>query len=567
MSLAWVATKLYWNLTAAVPLTQLPTVWDHYFPQIRRSGLADRRTTRDDDRFDLLLLGGSVLEPAWGTIEAEIQQRLERLAPGRARIYNLAEAGFTSRDSRVQYEHLSLDRFDLVLIYEGINDVRMNCCPPEEFQDDYSHVSRYGGMLKRLEAGTLSLPAAAMDRWRTVAQSLPLGTADPRLLDYAADPQTPAPCEPIWKRSPERPGRRGDPLLVLTYAWHIPENYSSERFRDGALDYSHESAHACGVEMWGRAEHVKQTLSLQNAAIRELAQSDPGLRFVDQAELLPGNAENFVDPCHRQPPAAGVLSTTSGPKSKAPPHFARLEMNPAELRHIDTRHVWHPFTPMQAYAREETPLISDSQGFELIDVEAATISMAFRRCGATSTVIGFPRSTPRFVGNSTASPIPLFWDWETFRPSNWPIDWSRSPRPGSTTSSIPTTVRPPSKWRSRSPCNTIASASDHPERRGVYVSLAGAYHGDTIGSVSVGGIDLFHGLYGQLCFTPWRPRSRRVAHAAGYVARRLSGLLRPHVRRDAAGPPRSSRRVRDGAARSGGRGNPRASSRVSAAGA
>ena len=37
-------------------------------------------------------------------------------------------------------------------------------------------------------------------------------------------------------------------------------------------------------------------------------------------------------------------------------------------------------------------------------------------------------------------------------------------------------------------------------RRRRYVSLSGAYHGDTIGAVSVGGIELFHSVYGDLLF-------------------------------------------------------------------
>ena len=38
-----------------------------------------------------------------------------------------------------------------------------------------------------------------------------------------------------------------------------------------------------------------------------------------------------------------------------------------------------------------------------------------------------------------------------------------------------------------------------PARR-PFVKLREAYHGDTIGSVSVGGIDLFHAAYGPLLF-------------------------------------------------------------------
>jgi adenosylmethionine-8-amino-7-oxononanoate aminotransferase len=38
------------------------------------------------------------------------------------------------------------------------------------------------------------------------------------------------------------------------------------------------------------------------------------------------------------------------------------------------------------------------------------------------------------------------------------------------------------------------------EKRKVFISLSEAYHGDTIGAVSVGGIDLFHGTYRDLLF-------------------------------------------------------------------
>ena len=41
-------------------------------------------------------------------------------------------------------------------------------------------------------------------------------------------------------------------------------------------------------------------------------------------------------------------------------------------------------------------------------------------------------------------------------------------------------------------------------RRTRFVSLDGAYHGDTLGSVSIGGIELFHSAYRPLLFEPLR---------------------------------------------------------------
>jgi adenosylmethionine-8-amino-7-oxononanoate aminotransferase len=40
-----------------------------------------------------------------------------------------------------------------------------------------------------------------------------------------------------------------------------------------------------------------------------------------------------------------------------------------------------------------------------------------------------------------------------------------------------------------------------------FVCLENAYHGDTVGAVSVGGIDLFHSLYRPLLFDTWRVRA------------------------------------------------------------
>jgi adenosylmethionine-8-amino-7-oxononanoate aminotransferase len=44
----------------------------------------------------------------------------------------------------------------------------------------------------------------------------------------------------------------------------------------------------------------------------------------------------------------------------------------------------------------------------------------------------------------------------------------------------------------------------HPEARDLFVGLSAAYHGDTVGTVSLGNIDAFHRSYGQLLFPTLR---------------------------------------------------------------
>jgi adenosylmethionine---8-amino-7-oxononanoate aminotransferase len=64
-----------------------------------------------------------------------------------------------------------------------------------------------------------------------------------------------------------------------------------------------------------------------------------------------------------------------------------------------------------------------------------------------------------------------------------------------------------------------------PERDG-FICLRDAYHGDTIGSVSVGGIDLFHACFGPLLFDAWQSEPGDTEH--------MGRLLREHRGRLAA---------------------------------
>ncbi|MDQ6803822.1 MAG: aminotransferase class III-fold pyridoxal phosphate-dependent enzyme, partial [Actinomycetota bacterium] len=61
------------------------------------------------------------------------------------------------------------------------------------------------------------------------------------------------------------------------------------------------------------------------------------------------------------------------------------------------------------------------------------------------------------------------------------------------------------------------------ERTG-FISLENAYHGDTVGAVSVGGVERFHSLYRPLLFDTWQARAGDAEHLAA-----LLGEHGPHV--------------------------------------
>jgi hypothetical protein len=59
------------------------------------------------------------------------------------RVHLAAAGAQTSRDSYLKYRWLSSKRFDLVVLYDGINEACANNCPPNVFRADYSHYAWY----------------------------------------------------------------------------------------------------------------------------------------------------------------------------------------------------------------------------------------------------------------------------------------------------------------------------------------------------------------------------------------------------------------------------------------
>src|SRR5205823_2951452 len=89
-------------------------------------------------------------------------------------------------------------------------------------------------------------------------------------------------------------------------------------------------------------------------------------------------------------------------------------------------------------------------------------------------------------------------------------------------------------------------------KRTRFVSLDGAYHGDTLGSVSVGGIDLFHSAYRPLLFETLRANAGSAADLERVLAEHgdeVAAVVVEPLVQGAAGmliqPPGYLRRVRE----------------------
>jgi len=170
------------------------------------------------------------------------------------------------------------------------------------------------------------------------------------------------------------------------------------------------------------------------------------------------------------------------------------------LRHLDTSHVWHPFTPMLEQAREETPVIAAADGFDLIDTEGRRYldGVSSLWCNvhghrvpeidaAVREQLGEVAHTT-LLGLSNVPSIRLATELVRRVPAGLKhVFYSDN---GSTAVEAALKIA----------YQFYQQRKGAGERRELFVSLSGAYHGDTVGSVSVGGIDLFHGTYAGLLF-------------------------------------------------------------------
>jgi adenosylmethionine---8-amino-7-oxononanoate aminotransferase len=168
-----------------------------------------------------------------------------------------------------------------------------------------------------------------------------------------------------------------------------------------------------------------------------------------------------------------------------------------DLAAADRAHLWHPFTQQRGWAGEEPLIVESAEGTDLIDIHGRRyidgvsslwcnvhghrhprIDAAVREqldSVAHSTMLGITHRP----GIELAARLV-----ELAPPGLTRVFYSDS---GSTAAEIALKMAF-QYWRQRG------------EERPRFVALRMAYHGDTIGSVSVGGIDLFHSLYRPLLF-------------------------------------------------------------------
>ena len=273
-----------------------------YYPGLRK--LATLEIGPGDGYFDILMLGASVLHKDWGNIEGRLFAGFSEEPGRRVRVHNLARHAQTSRDSYYKYLNLADKRFDLVILYHGINDVRANNAPPQVFREDYSHYHWYGE-INRIHAhgeiDVLTLPFVLAHATSRVREMLGLASYVPKNLpredwvEHGSEIKT----VPSFRRNVaniiDLARDRHEPLVLMTFAFHVPE----EGWPDGLeLERSSWGGERSPVKLWGTEQNVVAGIEAHNEVIRALATENPSVLFVDQQARMPHDEDHFTDICH-----------------------------------------------------------------------------------------------------------------------------------------------------------------------------------------------------------------------------------------------------------------------------
>lgn len=296
-----------------------------YYPELR--SFIDH-PDQESEKVEVLILGGSVVHRDFCDLDPLLNPpRPSSSRTQRFKVYNLGAYTQTSQDSRIKYELLRGHRFDYVIVYHGINDTRANNSPKALFRADYRHIGFYDEvhvLLRHPEINLSMIPYVLDIAWlklgerfgwrpRIPAQYF-VNDGEIQSFDGAreVDLEQGREINKLWwdagneiksaavflqnfERIIELAEQRGERVVLLTYAWHIPADYSLEEFFARSLSYSR---HSYPAEIWGDPENVRKGLKQHNGIVRKLCSENADLLCLDIASLIPKTAMYFDDPCH-----------------------------------------------------------------------------------------------------------------------------------------------------------------------------------------------------------------------------------------------------------------------------
>jgi hypothetical protein len=233
----------------------------------------------------ILTLGGSSMFNRRMTERLKV--KLQAQTPAQIEILGAALREHTSQSSVYKYELLSAYHFDYVLLYDGINDLWANHVLETDFRDDYSQLNAFYN-----HNFPLSHSLIARLFYRRFIYHAPrrvLGGAGFRSIRL---------FERNIRTLVGRMHADGAVPILMTFAWHIPDNYTVQAFREHTLGYNNpERYDEYPVEGWGPVPYVKEGLRRINVSIKDTAARE-GMLLIDQEKLMRSQADLYADVCH-----------------------------------------------------------------------------------------------------------------------------------------------------------------------------------------------------------------------------------------------------------------------------
>lgn len=172
-----------------------------------------------------------------------------------------------------------------------------------------------------------------------------------------------------------------------------------------------------------------------------------------------------------------------------------------DWQQLDKQHLWHPFTQMQDWQASQPLVIDRAERFELIDTDGrryidghSSLWVNIHGHGHPALVRAIAEQAAKLdhstmLGLASTPSIELGRRLTALAPRGLSrVFYSDN---GSTAVEVALKMSY-QYWQHKG------------QNRRTFLSFSGAYHGDTIGSVAVGGIDLFHGAFRKLLFDTYQ---------------------------------------------------------------
>ena len=197
-------------------------------------------------------------------------------------------------------------------------------------------------------------------------------------------------------------------------------------------------------------------------------------------------------------------------------------------RELDRDHLWHPFTQQQGWVEEEPLIIERAEGSHLIDAEGrryidGVSSLWCNVHGHRHPGIDAAVASQLEQGRALDDARPL----PRRRRRAGRRAWSSSRRRGLLARLLLGLGLDRDRDRAEDGLPVPAAARRPARPPHLFVHLRDAYHGDTIGSVSVGGIDLFHATYRPLLFAGPTPPSPATPPTSSAILARARARRSP----------------------------------------